>query len=120
MRLWHEMTDAQWDAGKDLIPGKAEDPGRTAADNRLFINAVLVPPAMVVPLTDLQRLQHHRQILSGVQHCVRISQLLHHLLRTMPLSASGRHRVSPRPLGLLSSHTIAAAIINGQSPTVAS
>ncbi|MEM9020673.1 MAG: hypothetical protein AAGC44_08920 [Planctomycetota bacterium] len=26
---------------KDHLPGKAGDPGRTAADNRLFVNAVL-------------------------------------------------------------------------------
>jgi len=37
----YELTDAQWQRIADLLPGKASDPGRTAADNRLFVNAVL-------------------------------------------------------------------------------
>lgn len=37
----YELTDAQWQRIADLLPGKATDPGRTAADNRLFVNAVL-------------------------------------------------------------------------------
>ena len=41
MRLRHELTDAQWEKIKDLLPGKDGDPGGTAADNRLFVNAVL-------------------------------------------------------------------------------
>jgi transposase len=41
-RRRHELTDAQWDKIKDLLPGKAGDPGRTAADNRLFVDAAVV------------------------------------------------------------------------------
>ena len=37
----YEPTDAQWERIADLLPGKARDPGRTAADNRLFVNGVL-------------------------------------------------------------------------------
>jgi transposase len=37
----YELTDAQWARIADLLPGKAGDPGRTAADNRLFVNGVL-------------------------------------------------------------------------------
>jgi transposase len=37
----YELTDAQWQLIAGLLPGKADDPGRTAADNRLFVNAVL-------------------------------------------------------------------------------
>ena len=37
----YELTDAQWERIADLLPGKAGDPGRTAADNRLFVNGVL-------------------------------------------------------------------------------
>ena len=37
----YELTDAQWRLIAELLPGKADDPGRTAADNRLFVNAVL-------------------------------------------------------------------------------
>jgi transposase len=36
----HEISDEQWAAIKDVLPGKAGDPGRTAANNRLFVNAV--------------------------------------------------------------------------------
>ena len=37
----YELTDAQWRLIADLLPGKSDDPGRTAADNRLFVDAVL-------------------------------------------------------------------------------
>lgn len=37
----YELTDAQWRRIEALLPGKASDPGRTAADNRLFVNGVL-------------------------------------------------------------------------------
>ena len=35
-----ELTDEQWEKIKDALPGKASDPGRTAEDNRLFVEAV--------------------------------------------------------------------------------
>ena len=37
----YELTDAQWQRIEGLLPGKAGDPGRTGADNRLFVNGVL-------------------------------------------------------------------------------
>ena len=37
----YELTDAQWQRIEALLPGKASDPGRTAGDNRLFVNGVL-------------------------------------------------------------------------------
>ena len=37
----YELSDAQWSRIAPLLPGKAGDPGRTAADNRLFLNGVL-------------------------------------------------------------------------------
>jgi len=36
-----ELRNDQWDRIKDIIPGKQSDPGRTASDTRLFIDAVL-------------------------------------------------------------------------------
>jgi transposase len=36
-----ELTTSQWERIAPLLPGKATDPGRTAADNRLFVNGVL-------------------------------------------------------------------------------
>lgn len=37
----YELEDWQWDRIASVLPGKAGDPGRTAADNRLFVNGVL-------------------------------------------------------------------------------
>ena len=53
MRRRHELTDAQWEMIKDLLPGKDGDPGRTAIDNRLFVNAVLYVLKTGVPWEDL-------------------------------------------------------------------
>ena len=37
----HEITDDHWERIKNLLPGQPGDPGVTAKDNRLFVNAVL-------------------------------------------------------------------------------
>jgi putative transposase len=37
----YELSHAQWERIAPMLPGKATDPGRTASDNRLFVNAVL-------------------------------------------------------------------------------
>lgn len=37
----YEITDEKWERIKDLLPGKNTDPGRTAEDNRRFINGVM-------------------------------------------------------------------------------
>ena len=37
----YELSDQQWQRICDLLPGKPSDPGRTGADNRLFVNGVL-------------------------------------------------------------------------------
>jgi transposase len=37
----YELSDAQWERIKDLLPGKAGDPGRSGKDNRSFVNGVL-------------------------------------------------------------------------------
>ncbi len=37
----YELTESQWQRIADLVPGEMRDPGRTAADNRLFVNGVL-------------------------------------------------------------------------------
>ena len=52
-RRRHELTDAQWELVKDLLPGKASDPGRTAGDNRLFLDAVLFVLKTGIPWADL-------------------------------------------------------------------
>jgi transposase len=37
----YELTDAQWARIETLLPGKTGDRGRTAKDNRLFVDGVL-------------------------------------------------------------------------------
>jgi transposase len=37
----YELSEAQWDKIKDMLPGRKETVGRTAADNRAFVNGVL-------------------------------------------------------------------------------
>lgn len=37
----YELSEAQWARIEPMLPGKASDPGRTAGDNRLFVNGVL-------------------------------------------------------------------------------
>ncbi len=37
----YELSDVQWVRIAPLLSGKASDPGRTGADNRLFVNGVL-------------------------------------------------------------------------------
>lgn len=53
MRRRHELTDAQWSQIKNLLPGKQGDPGRSAADNRLFVDAVLYVLKTGIPWEDL-------------------------------------------------------------------
>lgn len=49
----HELSDEQWDAIRNLIPGKKSDPGRTGRNNRLFVNAVVFVLKTGIPWPDL-------------------------------------------------------------------
>ena len=49
----HELTDAQWNVMKDHLPGKRSDPGRTAKDNRRFVDGVLWLARTGAPWRDL-------------------------------------------------------------------
>ena len=49
----HEIAEEQWERIKDLLPGKDGDPGVTAQDNRLFLNAVLWIGRTGAPWPDL-------------------------------------------------------------------
>ena len=55
--LWvvrrYEIKDADWTRLAPLLPGKAGDAGRSAADNRLFVNAVLWIARSGAPWRDL-------------------------------------------------------------------
>jgi transposase len=50
-RVW--LRDDQFERMGALLPGKASDPGRTAADNRLFVEAVLWIARTGSPWRDL-------------------------------------------------------------------
>lgn len=52
-RTGYEITDQQWQRIAHLLPGKSGDVGHTAADNRLFINAVLWIAGSGAPWRDL-------------------------------------------------------------------
>jgi transposase len=47
------LTDEQWQAIEGLLPGKASDRGRTAKDNRRFVEAVLWLARTGSPWRDL-------------------------------------------------------------------
>jgi transposase len=50
------LSDAQWERICPLLPGKPGDPGRTAADNRLFLEAVFWIVRTGAPWRDLPAL----------------------------------------------------------------
>lgn len=47
------LKDHQWDRMAPRLPGKRSDPGRTGADNRLFVEAVLWSARTGSPWRDL-------------------------------------------------------------------
>lgn len=49
----YAIRDDQWKRIEPLLPGKTEDPGQTAGDNRLFIDAVLWIGRTGAPWRDL-------------------------------------------------------------------
>jgi transposase len=49
----HAISDEDWERIKDLLPGRAGQPGVTAKDNRLFIDAVLWIAKTGAPWRDL-------------------------------------------------------------------
>lgn len=49
----YALLDAQWERIKDLLPGQVGQPGATAKDNRLFVDAVLYRYRAGIPWRDL-------------------------------------------------------------------
>ena len=49
----HAIANEHWERIKDLLPGRAGDPGVTAKDNRLFVDAVLWIAKTGAPWRDL-------------------------------------------------------------------
>jgi transposase len=50
-----KLRDDQWERIAYLLPGKLTDPGRTAADNRVFVEAVLWVLRTGAPWRDLPK-----------------------------------------------------------------
>lgn len=48
-----ELSDEQWQRVKSLLPGQPGSPGRSGADNRLFLDAVLWIARTGAPWRDL-------------------------------------------------------------------
>jgi len=53
MERRHVLREDQWERIKDALPGKKGDPGRTACDNRQFIEAVMWISKTGSPWRDL-------------------------------------------------------------------
>lgn len=53
MRRRHELTDAQWVLIEPHLPGRQGDRGRTGANNRLFVDAVVYVARTGIPWRDL-------------------------------------------------------------------
>jgi transposase len=53
MQKRHALRDDQREKIKDTLPGKPEDPGRTAGDKRLFIEAVVWAARLGTPWRNL-------------------------------------------------------------------
>jgi transposase len=49
----HEISDEKWEAIRELLPGQQGDPGATAKDNRLFVNAIMWIAKTGAPWRDL-------------------------------------------------------------------
>jgi transposase len=49
------LSDTQWERIADLLPGKPTDKGGRAADNRLFVEAVLYSARVGNPWRDLPK-----------------------------------------------------------------
>jgi transposase len=49
----YSLRDDQWEKIKDLLPGRKENVGVTAKDNRLFVEAVLYRYRAGIPWRDL-------------------------------------------------------------------
>lgn len=49
----YALTDEHWECIKDMLPGQAGQPGATARDNRLFVDAVLYRYRAGIPWRDL-------------------------------------------------------------------
>src|SRR5438270_9688952 len=66
------VRDAVWEKVAPLLPGKVSDPGATARDNRLFLEAVLWRVRTGAPLRDLPGdFGHWNSVFQLLRRCVK-------------------------------------------------
>jgi transposase len=53
MQRRHAITDEQWSLIENLLPGRGDEPGRPAVNNRLFVDAVFWIAKTGAPWRDL-------------------------------------------------------------------
>lgn len=53
MSCRYALTDRQWNIIEPILPGRESSPGRTAKDNRLFVEAVIYRYRTGIPWRDL-------------------------------------------------------------------
>ena len=62
----YALRDDQWDKIKDFLPGREGHVGGTAADNRLFVDAVIYRYRTGIPWRDLpERYGHWKLFTDG-------------------------------------------------------
>ncbi len=88
------LSDAQWARIEQLVPGKSTDSGRSGADNRLFVDAVLWMARCCAPWRDLPpefgkwysvHSRFRRWVLSGVDPSKFRDELLFRLVRVFSI-----------------------------------
>lgn len=116
----HELNDDQWLRIESLLPGREGDPGRTAEDNRRFVNAVRWIAKTGAPWRDLPERfgkwnsvfqRFHRWCKQGVWK--RVAEALGQdfaledllldstVIRTHQHAAGGKGGRGPKPSGVL-------------------
>jgi len=98
----HEISDEQWVKIKDLLPGKAGDPGRATEDNRLFINAMCwIARTGAPPVTECRDGVDVDSVRRGIKtRFLRFGESVHSLLRRSVFRDSRRSAFPLGPLAL--------------------
>ena len=97
----YALRDDQWDRIKDILPGREGHVGGTAADNRLFVEAVLFRFRAGVPWRDLpERFGEWKIVYAGERarwwrqsSCIRCRESLAKSLKTRSKTPLLAHRL---------------------------
>ena len=70
----YALRDDQWDKIKDFLPGREGHVGGTAADNRLFVDAVIYRYRTGIPWRDLpERYGHWKAVHRRHRRCAKVA-----------------------------------------------